>query len=417
MKNNKLYFLLLLFLLVLSACAPQTGQTSTESQVLEEEIAATDPGFETPEEEGSATVTPQDESSNNSNPPPGAVREFTTDFSKHAVPFDEILSGGPSKDGIPPVDNPSFVSVEEADEWLDPREPVIRVLIDQTVKAYPIQILMWHEIVNDIVGGSPIVVSYCPLCNTAIVFDRTVDGQVLDFGTSGRLRYSNLIMYDRQTESWWQQGTGEAIVGELLGAQLEFVPAAMISWDAYKEAYPEGVVLSRETGHNRPYGSNPYTGYDAVGNIPFLYQGPETPDDLPPVARILGLDVEGEAVAYPYPLLREFGVVNDQVGEKSVVIFWVPGTASALDTQFIADGKDVGAAIAFNRVLNGQELSFRFDGEAFIDNETGSTWDFLGNALSGPLQVERLEEVIANNYLWFAWAAFKPETRIFEPGL
>jgi hypothetical protein len=417
MKNNKLYFLLLLFLLVLSACAPQTGQTSTESQELEEEIAATDPGFETPEEEGSATVTPKDESSNNSNPPPGAVREFTTDFSKHTIPFDESLSGGPSKDGIPPVDNPSFVSVEEADEWLDPREPVIRVLIDQTVKAYPIQILMWHEIVNDIVGGSPIVVSYCPLCNTAIVFDRTVDGQVLDFGTSGRLRYSNLIMYDRQTESWWQQGTGEAIVGELLGAQLEFVPATMISWDTFKEAYPEGVVLSRETGHNRPYGSNPYTGYDAVGNIPFLYQGPETPDDLPPVARILGLDVEGEAVAYPYPLLREFGVVNDQGGEKSVVIFWVPGTASALDTQFIADGKDVGAAIAFNRVLNGQELSFRFDGEAFIDNETGSTWNFLGNALSGPLQGERLEEVVANNYLWFAWAAFKPETRIFEPGL
>jgi hypothetical protein len=274
---------------------------------------------------------------------------------------------------------------------------------------------MWHEIVNDTVGESPIVVSYCPLCNTAIVFERTVNGQILDFGTSGRLRYSNLIMYDRQTESWWQQGTGEGIAGKLTGSQLEFFPAAMISWEAFKVAYPEGSVLSRETGHNRPYGTNPYTGYDDIDNIPFLYRGPETPEDLPSVARVLGMDVSGGPIAYPYLTLAEHRVINDRVGDQDVVIFWVPGTASALDTQFIADGNDVGSAVAFNRMLNGQVLSFEFDGETFVDNETGSTWDFLGNAISGPLSGEQLENVVANNYLWFAWAAFKPETRIYQP--
>jgi len=415
MKIKKLFFTPILFLLFLAACSSQIEQTPVDNQLIEDDAVESATKTGTSEVEEKATMSPNENLSDNESPPTGAQREFTTDFSIHSVDFDEILSGGPSKDGIPAVDNPQFISVEAADQWLDPREPVIKVSINQAVKAYPIQILMWHEIVNDSLGGTPIVVSFCPLCNTAIVFDRTVEGEVLDFGTTGRLRYSNLIMYDRQTESWWQQGTGEAIVGELTGSDLELVPAAMISWETFKEAHPDSLVLSRETGHNKPYGTNPYTGYDDIDNTPFLYQGPETPGELPPVARILALEFDGETVAYPYNILSELRVVNDQVGDQVVAVFWVPGMASALDTQFIADGQDVGAAIAFVPIIDGQELTFKFDGENIVDNETGSTWDFLGNAISGPLQGEKLDKLPAINYLWFAWAAFKPETRIYQP--
>lgn len=410
MKNKKILILPILLILILAACTSLKGETPVESR--EDSL---EPSVTTKPEEEGEIVTPTQILSDNPGPPAGAEREFDTDFSISAVPFDEILSGGPSRDGIPPVDNPQFISVEEADQWLDPRSPLIRVSTNQVVKAYPIQILMWHEIVNDTVGGAPIAVTFCPLCNTAIVFERTVNGQVLDFGTTGRLRYSNLIMYDRQTETWWQQGTGEGIVGEQTGTQLEFVPAAMISWEAFKEAHPEGVVLSRETGHNKPYGTNPYTGYDDIDNIPFLYQGPKTPGDLPPVARILGMEFDGETLAFPYGILSESRVVNSQVGGQKVVVFWEPGTASALDSQQISEGRDVGAVIAFDPTINGQELTFQFDGENFVDNQTGSTWDFLGIALTGPLQGEQLEQVVANNYFWFAWAAFKPETRIYLP--
>jgi hypothetical protein len=240
-------------------------------------------------------------------PPSGASSEFTTDFSKHSVPYREILSGGPPKDGIPAIDEPKFVGVDQANEWLKPVEPVIFVQVGEESRAYPLQILTWHEIVNDTVGELPLTVTFCPLCNTAIAFKRTVNGQVLDFGTTGRLRFSNLIMYDRQTETWWQQANGEAIAGELLGTQLEFYPAAIISWDEFRTTYPDGKVLSRDTGISRSYGENPYAGYDDVNNPPFLYRGPETPGVLPPVARVLTVDLEEEAVAYPYEVLEKSG--------------------------------------------------------------------------------------------------------------
>jgi anti-sigma factor (TIGR02949 family) len=196
---------------------------------------------------------------------PAGVRaqsEWKTDFSRHTVPLEEIVPGGPPKDGIPAIDDPQFVSVDEADRWLSGREPVIVVRHVHETRVYPYQILIFHEIVNDIVGGRPLAVTYCPLCNTALVFDRRHDGRVLDFGTTGRLRHSDMVMYDRQTESWWQQATGEAILGELAGDRLEPFPAQTMSWNDVRRAYPDGRVLSRETGHDRPYGRNPYEGYD-----------------------------------------------------------------------------------------------------------------------------------------------------------
>src|SRR5438128_6605927 len=147
-----------------------------------------------------------------------------TDVSRALVPVEEIVSGGPPPDGIPAIDRPAFVSPAAAAAWLAAREPVLALEVKGDARAYPLQILMWHEIVNDVVGGVPVTVTFCPLCNSAIAFERTVNGRVLDFGTTGRLRFSNLIMYDGQTESWWQQATGTAIAGELTGTQLVFRP-------------------------------------------------------------------------------------------------------------------------------------------------------------------------------------------------
>lgn len=348
-------------------------------------------------------------------PPARSEFEFKTDFSKHSVPYSEILSGGPPKDGIPALKDPLFVSVKDADAWLKLVEPVIFVQVGDDARAYPIQILIWHEIANDTVGDESLVVTFCPLCNTAIAFKRTVNGQVLDFGTTGRLRYSNLIMYDRQTESWWQQATGEAIAGELTGTQVEFYPAAIISWQDFKTSYPQGKVLSRETGYLRDYGRNPYVGYDDVNNPPFLYQGPATPDQLPPVARVLTIDLNGEAVAYPYETLAKVGVVNDTVGDEAVVIFWQAGTVSPLDSATTANGRDVGSAAAFSRQIKDQILTFTFEGGAIKDEETASTWNVLGFATDGELTGTQLTTVISINHFWFSWAAFKPETRIYAP--
>lgn len=348
-------------------------------------------------------------------PPTGATTEFKTDFSKHTIPYSEILSGGPPKDGIPAIDDPKFISVSEADAWLQEVEPVIFFQIGNDVRAYPLQILMWHEIVNDTVGAVPVVISFCPLCNTAIAFERTVDNQVLDFGTTGRLRYSNLIMYDRPTETWWQQATGEAIAGEFTGSQLAFRPAAIISWADFKTTYSAGKVLSRETGFQRSYGDNPYVGYDDVNNPPFLYRGLVTPDSLPPVARVLTIDLNDEAVAYPYDLLQTLHVVNDTVGNTQVVVLWATGTASALDTSAIADGRDIGTAIAYSRMVDGQTLTFAFTDSQIVDEQTGSHWDVLGQAVSGSLTGKQLTPLVAVNHFWFSWAAFKPQTRIFQP--
>jgi hypothetical protein len=305
--------------------------------------------------------------------------------------------------------------VDEADEWLEAIEPVVLVLVGDDPRAYPLQILTWHEIVNDTVGGVPLTVTFCPLCNTAIAFERTVDDQVLDFGTTGRLRYSNLIMYDRQTETWWQQANGEAIVGELIGAKLNFYPAAIISWEEFRTSFPEGKVLSRETGFSRSYGENPYAGYDDVNNPPFLYRGPETPGVLPTVARVLTVDLGGDAVAYPYEVLEKVKVVNDTVADQEIVVIWATGTSSALDAGSIAAGRDVGTANAFLRRTDGLDLTFSLEDEHIVDNQTGSEWNVLGQAISGELQGAQLSPVVAINHFWFSWAAFKPETRIYRP--
>ena len=343
------------------------------------------------------------------------IEGWKTDFTKASVDLGEFIGGGPPKDGIPPIDEPRFEIVDAARAWLDDRSPVISLVVGNEARAYPLAILMWHEIVNDTVGGVPVVVSFCPLCNTALVFERQVGGTLHDFGTTGNLRFSDLVMYDRQTESWWQQATGEAIVGELTGERLTFLPAQIVALGEFAAAHPDGDVLSRSTGFSRDYGRNPYVGYDEAGDRPFLYSG-VIDGRLAPKERVVAVGDGSEAVALPFSELRRVGVAELTVGTDPVVVFWAPGTASALDRSAIDEGEDVGATGVFLPDVEGRTLTFiRLGGEdgPITDRETRSTWSITGRAIDGPLVGTQLRPVVHGNHFWFAWAAFAPETTIW----
>ena len=341
------------------------------------------------------------------------TRGWKTDFSLHTVPFDEIFSGGVGRDGIPPIDEPKFTSQDDADRWLDELEPVISFQVNGEAKAYPLQILTWHEVVNDFVGGEPVVVTFCPLCNTAIAFERTVDGVVHTFGVSGNLRNSDLIMWDRQTQTWWQQLTGEGIVGEQAGKQLTFLPAQIIAWSDFKAAHPEGQVLSRNTGFVRRYGQNPYVGYDRADQSPFLFNG-ELDGRLLPKERVAALTIADESAAFPFAILDQERVVNYNVGGTDLVVFFKPGTRSALGGLLIGKADEIGATGVFEVVVDGRQLTFRADGDVFVDNETGSSWNILGEAVDGPLTGTELTPIVHGNHFWFSWGAFEPDTKIYQ---
>jgi Protein of unknown function (DUF3179) len=334
---------------------------------------------------------------------------WKTDFSRHSVPLGDFISGGPPRDGIPPIDEPKPVRPREADEWLDDREPVLVVEVSGETRAYPVQILVWHEIVNDVLGGRPIAVSYCPLCNSSLVFDRKVDDVgLLRFGTTGNLRHSDLVMWDDRTESWWQQLTGEAVVGELTGTRLEVLPSQTLSWADFKAHYPDADVLSRDTGFDREYGANPYAGYDDPDSQPFLLES--DPDGrLPPKERVVAID----EVVVPFSRLARDPVAEVDVDGTPVVVFHKRGVLSPLDNAVISRSRDAGTAATFDRRLAGRTLRFEPAGAGrFRDAETGSTWDITGRASAGPLAGRRLRPVVSDQQFWFAVAAFLPDARI-----
>ena len=268
---------------------------------------------------------------------------WRTDFGRHTVPLREFQSGGPGKDEIPAIDRPRFLAVAEA-TFLRPQEPVIALTLSGRARAYPLQILVWHEIVNDVVAGVPVAVTFCPLCNTAIAFDRRVEGRTLTFGTTGNLRNSDLVMYDRQTESWWQQFGGEGVVGRYAGTRLRTLPARIVAWRSFRAQHPDGLVLSRETGYSRPYGENPYAGYDDVSSPPFFPTVHGDDRRLPPKERVVFLERGKAAVAIPFRALAKKRRVEVTLAGHRFEVKWQGGVGSALDTGEIASGRDVGAA-------------------------------------------------------------------------
>ncbi len=342
--------------------------------------------------------------------------DWRTDWRRHTVPYAELSVGNPRRDGIPPLDQPQFVPAAQVD-WLAAAEPVVLVELAGLARAYPLQILMWHEIVNDTLGTTPVAVTFCPLCNTALAFDRRVAGQALTFGVSGLLRHSDLVMWDRQTESLWQQASGAAIVGTLAGAELTLLPATQIAWHVAREQYPQLEVLSRDTGFQRDYGHNPYAGYDS-SQRPFLFNG-QLDQRLPAMQRIVGVRIDATAVAYPFEQLAQRRVIRDTIAGQPVVILYAPGLRSALDQASIARSADVGSGTAWRPLANGQPLTLEWRDGAIRDRETNSVWSVSGHALTGPLAGAQLEPLVHANHFWFAWAALAcagvAECRIWQP--
>ncbi len=389
------------------------------------------------------------------------------DPSRTAVPLDGILSGGPPPQGIPaigfsgveslgiPSTHPAkYETVSEAAEWLEPEEPVVLVEVGGQARAYPLQVLTWHEIANDTLGGLPIAVTFCPLCNSALAFDRRVPvskaqseevlardakaivtaptadylaqletqglGGAVDatvtvtFGVSGLLIGSNLLMFDSSTFTIWSQIVGDAAVGTLVDTTLLRYPAPIVSFETFAKAHPDATVLSRNTGFTRAYGTNPYIGYDRADSPPFLYQG-ALDGRLPPKARVVTLAGD-PPLAIPFDLMAEQHVVHEEVEGRGVVAFWQAGTRSALDGRRIAESADVGAVGVFFTDVDGRSLNFWWSGDAILDRETNSTWNVLGVAESGPLAGTELQPALHTETLWFSWAAFRPDTRVVEVG-
>jgi hypothetical protein len=277
--------------------------------------------------------------------------------------------------------------------------------------------MMWHEIVNDTVGGVPLAVTYCPLCNSALSFERVVRGVETTFGTSGNLYNANLVMYDRATESLWNQLDGRAVIGVLTGDVLTQVPSATMSWGTFKDSRPDGKVLDRDrTGASRAYGTNPYTGLDDPNGQPFLFNG-DIDVRAKAMQRIVAIENEGAAIAWTLDAISsdaETAATEAEFNREPLVILWQSGEASALDTSDITAGRDVGTVGVFSPIVDGQVLTFQSDGDGFVDDQTSSRWNILGEAETGPLAGTTLDPVTFVRTFWFSWAAFRPDTDLIE---
>jgi hypothetical protein len=328
----------------------------------------------------------------------------------------EIISGGPPPDGIPPIEDPVFLPVTEALERFGPSEAVVALEIDGDARAYPAQVMIWHEIVNDTVGGVPVSVTYCPLCNSAVTYKREVLGVVTTFGTSGRLFSSALVMYDRATESLWTHFDGRAVVGLLAGEELEPIPSPLMAWGDFAAAYPTGRVLDPDaTGFNRQYGRNPYAGYDDQGTEPFLFNGITDPRAVSKL-RVVGVATDAAASAFSLDFVSggEAKATNTSVGDTELAIFWKAGQATALEADRVGEGRDVGSVAVFLPIAGDEKLTFAVESGAFVDEQTGSTWNIAGEAIDGPLAGTRLEQINHLDTFWFAWATYQPETELIE---
>jgi uncharacterized protein DUF3179 len=326
---------------------------------------------------------------------------------KHIVPLDQIVSGGPPPDGIPSIDNPKFVSVQEAgNNFLTDSDLVLGLNINGDIRAYPLQILVWHEIVNDKVGGNTVAVTYCPLCFTNQVFNSTIiiygQQHVLQFGTSGKLYNSNLVMYDRASKSLWSQSLGEGIVGKYAGEKLQTIPFDVAYWKDWKKLYPNSKMLSKDTGFNRPYGVDPYGDYYTSNQLYFPVSNHDSRLGLK--EKVVGLENGGQYYkAYKLQQIENTKVINDQINGKSVALFSLyPAMARA-----------------YNRIVDGKVLEFQYNANnnnnnnTIIDKQTGSEWNFEGIAVNGSLKGKHLTRLPFNEGFWFEWVAFHPQTSLY----
>lgn len=353
--------------------------------------------------------------------PRNVVYDWKTDTTNKTIDLSELILVAP-KGLFPIIDFPKFVGKEEGLTSFFEYEPVISVSINGKAKAYPLNLLTFHEMSNDTLAGIPILPTYCPLCNSGIVYDRRLIHKgkeiLLEFEVSGFLRNSDMVMFDRQTETWWQQLMGEAIVGEMAGAELKIVPSLIISVKEFFDSYPEGFILSKETGHEKTmerYGTNPYTRYDSITKDPYgrFFNKENVDQRLSAMERIVDIQDEGKFKVYPFSAVSKAAVINDQFGSKHVVLFYHSGTVSNMDENEISQSKDVGSVTVFSPFVNGKLLTFSKKGKFFVDTQTKSKWDITGKCKKGKYQGEQLMIEPHSNHFAFAWLAFYPETVIY----
>ena len=401
---------------------PQTADPAASEEAAEAPSSTTVPTTEPPVDGAGGCPPPLDNpvilrpvAEDNPHPPPShlemAVASWPTDWSRTTIDLEELGLGIPTvdpRDLIRPLDRPVFIDAETAREWLSDQDPGMLVRIGDDARFYPLRILTRHEIVNDRFGDRPVLVTYCPLCNTAVVFDPvTPDGAHLRFGVSGLLRHSDLVMWDLETTSLWQQVTGEPIVGAYAGGPgLPYLPSAIVAFSEFAASHPEGCVLGPDQEYGISYGVNPYVGYSSSSR-PFLFGG-ELDDSLPALSRVVGVTVNNEYRAYSFDDLASLRVINDTLDEVPIAVMWgAAHTADALDDMSIPNGRPIGTGVAFVAVSPQGPITFVSAGEdLFEDRETNSTWNLLGQATEGPLAGTQLEFATHRNEFWFAWHAF-----------
>jgi len=343
---------------------------------------------------------------------------WTTDWTRRTIALDELKIGIQAfdpRDRIRPLDAPRYEAIDSADEWLIDREIGIMLDLGEAARFYPLRILTSHEVVNDEFGDLPFVVTYCPLCNTAVAFDRRVGDEVLRFGVSGLLRNSDLVMWDDLTDSLWQQITGEGIVGTYAGVQLDFIPTSTVTWADFKAQHPTGESLSQDTGFGFNYGTNGYVGY-SDRDTPFgRFFDAELDERFPALERVVGVRVEEMAKAYPFSVIEAARAVNDVVGDVPITVWW--GASDAADNfsgATVGEGESIGTGIAFVSEVDGEVLSFDPLGPVtFTDVATGSTWNLLGAAIDGPLAGAQLDTALHQNEFWFAWSTFNQGAPVY----
>jgi len=260
-----------------------------------------------------------------------------------SLPVEDIFQGGPAKDGIPAIDKPIFISADEMHQ-LNPNDMVLGITNGTQSKAYPIRILNWHEVVNDYLGDMPTLITYCPLCGSGMVFERTFDGQVLDFGVSGLLYNSDVLLFDRQTDSLWSQIKKQAVTGPHQGLQFQALAVQHTSWSRWKKDHPNTQVLSFDTGYLRQYGSNPYDGYEDT--VATLFPVKFRSEGFHPKQRVVGIEVNGQSRAWPLIELAKAGQpIRDHVGGKEVVVHYhKPSQTAWIDD---AQGKTLASVTLF----------------------------------------------------------------------
>jgi len=282
-------------------------------------------------------------------------------YSKHSIPVDEIFAGGPAKDGIPALSQPKFVAAKNAKHYMKDEDRVLGLARNGQAKAYPIKILNWHEIVNDTIGSQAVVVTFCPLCGTGMVFDGKINGKNLTFGVSGLLYQSDMLLYDRKTDSLWSQIKGEAVTGPMTGARLKLLSSTQTTWGTWKKMHPETMVLSQKTGYRRDYDRDPYMGYYTSSRLMFGVKNRN--EAYHPKERVIGLELGGEFKAYPFSeLAKAKQPVTDQLNGASIKVIFDKQSQTAVIQD--SKGKELPSVVGF----------------------------------------------------WFAWFAFHPETKVFKAG-